>query len=248
MMMNKNSSRVLVFLFLFVLGIFVLPSITSCGKKGAASNVGLNAQLEVLNLSPDLNPISLYVDYLLQNGTTQYAYPQPSGYFYLNSVDTPIQIRSALNNATNILSLSPVINQNHKYTLFIVGLSGDTSIFPIFTEDDTTGIPPTGFGKIRFVNGAVVPNVPATGSGLDITANGTTAFSNILFRQVSNYVQLPAGNYNFNITQHSATVVLASTFLQNTTVQDGRLYTIYTYGVVGQADSLAFGAGILTNR
>jgi hypothetical protein len=244
----NNNSRILVFLFLFVMGIFVLPSITSCGKGGEATKAGFNTQLEILNLSPDLNPVTLYVDYLLQNSGTQYSYPNSSGYFYLNALDTPIQIRSALANATNIISLSPSIGANHKYTLFITGLNSNTTVTPIFTVDDTTAIPEIGFGKVRFVNAAIVANAQTASTGLDITANGTTAFSNILYKQVSNYVPIPAGNYNFLVTQHNSTVIISSTFLQNTTIQDGRLYTLYTYGVVGQTDSLAFGAGILTNR
>jgi hypothetical protein len=250
-MITRKNNRLLILLSLIVFGVFLTPFITSCGKGGEASSAGLNTQLEVVNLSPDLNAVVLYADYLLQNGTVQYTYPFPSGYFYLNTNTPPLQIRTALVAATNVITLSPTLASNHKYTLFITGFMADSALTPIFTEDDSTSIPNIGFGKVRFVNASLQLGVPVAKTGLDLAVNGvsTPAFSNIQYLGVSAYQQLPAGNYNFLINQTGSTVIISSTFLQNTPIQDGRLYTIYAYGeVVSQADSAAFGAGIITNR
>ena len=36
--------------------------------------------------------------------------------------------------------------------------------------------------------------------------------------------------------------------LPNITIQDGRLYTMYTYGLAGHTDTLAFGTRVIVNK
>ena len=56
---------------------------------------------------------------------------------------------------------------------------------------DTVLSPPAGTGGLRFVNVS-----PTALGGLDVYANGTKAFSSLVYKQVSkNYLYLPAGNY-----------------------------------------------------
>lgn len=241
-MTSKKNNGTLLFLFLCIAGMFLIPYLSSCGKSGQATNVGLNTQLNILNLSPDVHPVNLYIDFIKQ-GVNTYTYPYPSGYFFLNSIDTPIQIRSALVSTVNLLSIDYALKANHKYSLFITGINADSALTYIFTADDTTAIPNVGFGKIRFINACV--QSPA----LDLAANGTTAFTNVKYKAITNYIQLPAGNYNFQLNPTGVPgKLLPNTSVQNTTIQDGRLYTLYTYGVVDRVDSAAFGANVLTNR
>jgi len=241
-MINRNNT-LLGILFSFIAGIFFVPFISSCGKGGAASNVGLNTQLEILNLSPNVHPVNLYVGYLIQNSSALYSYPYPSGYFYLNSIDTPIQIRSSLSTTVNLISVGTPLLSNHKYSLFITGLTtGDSTVTSILTLDDTVTIPKVGFGKIRFINASVLS------PPIDVIANGTSAFPDTKYLQVTPYIQLPAGNYAFQMNPTGSPGTILTTNLAQTTIQDGRLYTLYTYGVVGRVDSAAFGAGVLTNR
>jgi len=236
-----TNRKVSVFLFLFISMVFIIPFASSCGKGGNASAVGYNTQLEILNLSPDLQPVNLYIDFL-QQGTTSYFYPTSSGYFYLNSIDTPIQIRSANFTTKNLFNIDSVLLANHKYSLFITGLQADTTY--ILTRDDFTATPEQGFGKVRFINASW----PAT--NLNVLANNTIAFSNIAYTAVSPYVQIPAGNYNFQITTTIAPNVVLSTptLSTSTTIQDGRLYTLYSYGIINRTDTSAFGAALITNR
>ena len=248
-MIGRKNSTINGFLLLIITTVFFTPYLSSCGKSGNASSVGLNVQLEVLNLSPNIQPVDLYLDYIKQN-TNSYFYPTSSGYFYLNSIDTPLQIRSAAttlanNNFFTINHLG--FQANHKYSLFIIGsyIATDTALStltPIITLDDTATIPPVGFGKIRFVNGAI------QNAGIDVTANGTPAFSAVKIAGVSPYIILPAGNYVFQLNQTATPGVILSTSLGSTTIQDGHLYTLYTYGVPLHTDSSAFNAGVITNR
>ncbi|MDB5109507.1 MAG: hypothetical protein JWR67_621, partial [Mucilaginibacter sp.] len=79
--MNKKNSSLLVYLILGVAGVLAISFIASCGKTTvlpAASNI----DLQVLNLSPDLQLVDLYIDNAKKNSTS-FSYPNSSGYFAL---------------------------------------------------------------------------------------------------------------------------------------------------------------------
>ena len=211
----------------------------SCGKT-AVSPAASNIQLQVVNAGPDILPVNLYINFTLQN-TTPYAYPNASGYITPTTIDTPIQIRTAETSGGTFFNLDYVLKPNTRYTLFVTGLRVDQNTStPIFTVD-TAAVPTVGRGKVRFVNAS--PRSP----GLDIYANGTLAFSNQAFRAVAPFIELPAGIYDFKIFNAGTNTNVINDF-PNITIQDGRLYTLYTYGIIGRTDTSAFASSILVNR
>lgn len=232
----------MVFLSLCFAGIMVVPFIASCGKSaGTVTPSTAKIQMQVVNLSPDLQPVNLYVG-LIQQSTGGFSYPYPSGYFSLTNINPPIQIRSysATVSTTNLVSIDSVIfKPNFKYTLFVTGLRADNSVGYIFTVDTAVN-PTTGRGKIRFVNAS-----PRSGL-LDITANDTLAFKASAYKSVSKFIELPAGNYNFKVKPSGSSTVISN--FPAVTVVDGKLYTLYCRGVVNGADSVAFGMGVINNR
>lgn len=249
-MRNRNNISLSIFLSLFV-GIFiVMPFISSCGKAGTVAPSSLNIQYQVINLSPDQGPVSLYINFLQVNNSIFY-YPTPSGYFALAAIDTPFQIRPAAGTTINgipvsttpVFSVDNILKPQLLYTLYITGLASVDSVKPLFTVD-TAAIPTIGRGKVRFVNAS--PRSVA----LDVTANGTpnAAFTKVPYQGISKYVELPAGNYNFQIFPTGNSTNILQT-IQSFTIQDGRLYTLYCYGLVGHTtDSLAFNAAVITNK
>jgi len=232
----KYRFSVLSLLFLTVATGMVAAMFTSCGKESNASPTGLNTQLNVVNLGPDLFPVDLYIANRKQNART-YKYGIPSGYVYLQSLETPLQIRNYLN--TTIFEKDTALATNCKYTIYLTGLLSENTRRNIFVAD-TASIPTVGRAKIRFINAS------ARTVNLDVYANGTLAYQNAGFVSISKYLEMPAGVYDFKIYATGTSTVYAD--LPNTTVQDGRLYTLYTRGVVGRTDSAAFGAGLITNR
>jgi hypothetical protein len=235
-----NKNKVMVFLFLCCGGIMVLPFIASCGKSGSVSPSQSKIQMQVVNLSPDLQPVNLLVGYIKQN-VAPFSYPSPSGYFSLNNLDTPIQIRSysALISSTNLISINTPLKSNFKYTLFVTGLRADSSITSIFTVD-TSATPAAGRGRLRFVNAS------PRSAGFDVTANGTIAFKNRVYKSVSSFIEMPAGNYDLKIMPANSNTVIST--LTGVTIVNGKVYTLYCRGIANGADSVAFGAGILSNR
>lgn len=222
-----------------ITAVLLIPQLVSCSKEGATPNTA-NAYLNIVNLSPDIRPFNLYAEFLRQ-GTTQYSYPNASGYFLQNIADTPLQIRSAVLNIIDTLNfgLGRSLNQNVRYTWFITGLRGDSSISSILTVDSGSA-PGLGRSKVRLVNAS-------PGSvGLSLFANDSLAFSNITYKKVSDYREVTSGSYNFKLTTTNAPGV-ALTTLRNLTVLDGKLYTIYTYGLLNRTDTSSFSANIILN-
>lgn len=215
-------------------------AVLSCGKTDNVIPVGNNIHFQVVNLSPDLRPINLWVGFIKRN--IPYTYPTPSGYFSMASIDTPFQIRSASATVStaNLVTVNTLLRANTKYTLFVTGLRIDSSITGIFTIDTSATTTP-GRGKIRFVNAS-----PGS-TGLDVTANGTPAFTNREYKSVSNFIEMAPGSYDMKITPTGVPLNNLKT-LNRVTIQDGKLYTIYAHGIAGRVDSAAFNAGVIANR
>ena len=243
-MVNKKNSSILIGLCLFVIGALLISIITSCGKQSNASPTGLNIQYDILNLSPDLGPIDLYIDFKQVNSITNPDIFQINqGYFYVPSADIPYQFRPYVPNGTSgttLFTRSDTLKPGLKYSLFVTGTIGDGSLKQIFTVD-TASSPVVGRGKVRFVNASA-----SATSGLDVYANGTLAFTKINYTSYTKYIELPIGNYDFQITTPGSSTVLKDQ--PNVTIQDGRLYTLYAYGYTNRTDSAAFNAGVIVNK
>jgi hypothetical protein len=239
---NKNKSGVLLGLCLLLAGVMVIPMLASCGKAGVNASSGLNARLQIVNLSADIQPFNLYAHFVKQ-GTNAYYYPSASGYFLINTIDTPLQIRTAQTvngvSPTNLLSLPGSLKPNIPYTWFVTGIRADSTLESVLTVD-TGSVPANGRGKIRFVNTS-----PGT-TGLNLTANGTIAFTNIAYKGQTNFVELTAGSYDLNVSATGTpATVLAN--IKNFTVLDGKLYTVFFYGLSNRADSATYGANVILN-
>lgn len=228
----------------------LVAGLSSCGKQNATSRPGLNIQYQVLNLSPDLGPIALFIDYKQVNGTTSpYTFSVNQGYFYVPDVPslaTPYQFRPFVRNgtvSTSLFTRSDTLRSGLKYTLFISGSynGGANSTLIQTLTVDTAAVPPVGHGKIRFADMS-----PTATAGLDVYANGTKAFSNIPYKTVTKYLEIPNGNYDVQITAAGQTAILKD--IPVVSVQDGRLYTLYAYGYTSRVDSAAFNANIIINK
>lgn len=240
-MAGRNKNSLLIFLFLFAAGAMLLLMISSCGKQSGASRSGLNIQYRVFNLSPDLGPVNLFINFNQVNTSgNPFIFGVDHGYFYVPSTDTPYQFRMATVAGTPVLNRDDILKSGAKYTIFITGSYGNNPLYPIFTVD-TAALPATGRGKLRFVDAS-----PSATGGLDVYANDTLAFSGVTYKNVSTYLELPVGNYDIKIKPTGLTTTLNEQPV--VTIQDGRLYTLYAYGYTMRADSAAFNAGIITNK
>ncbi|MCO5934335.1 DUF4397 domain-containing protein [Mucilaginibacter sp. RB4R14] len=241
-MANKNKSGILLGLSLVILGSLILPLIQSCSKTGVNASSGTNARLQIVNLSPDIQPFNLYA-FFIKQGTVVYSYPNASGYFLVNSIDTPLQIRTSTTtngiNQINLLTLPGSLKAGVPYTWFVTGIRKDSALATILTVD-TGSVPANGRGKVRFVNAA------PSAINMNLSLNDTVAFKNIAYKKVTDFVEVTAGAFNFKVAATNAPLVVLAP-VPNFTVLDGKLYTVYFYGLSNNTDSAKYNANILLN-
>jgi len=221
-------------------GLWLVSVISSCGKGPQNEAINLNIRYEVLNLSPDVFPLDIYFNYIKANpGHLTFGVNQ--GYFNVPSLVSPSYVRSSdIRVDTPLFKLTDTLKRNVQYSLFITGDVVNNSIKTIFTVDTAT-LPKVGRGKIRFVNAS-----PSGVNGFDIYANNSKMFSKTLYPKASDFVELPNGYYDFTVTDAGKTNVLKT--ITNYQIEDGRLYTLYTYGYTNRTDSAAFNAAFINNR
>jgi len=229
-------------LLLLNMAVLVLPALTSCGTGDTVTPSSSNVQLQVLNLSPDSYPIELWMN--TQRMQT-YKYNTTPAYFFLKNTD-PFQLRSTRPNDTTqiFFTYDKGFLPNTRYSLFFTGLNTERPFKSIVTVDDAEPLPEIGKGgKIRFVNASI------KSESVDIWVNEKLAIKNTDFGTVSNYITLTPGSYTFRVYP-AGTSASSIAELPNVTIQDGRLYTLYSRGIVGKAttDTAAFGLGVLPNN
>ncbi|WP_158824968.1 DUF4397 domain-containing protein [Mucilaginibacter lacusdianchii] len=195
-----------------------------CGKDNNSNVSAQNVQLLIANLSPDLYPLEFYVNNVRQGSSTTYSFNNTPAYFSLSTTNQSLAIRSSRVTG-NLFRIDTTLRSDRRYSLFVVGMYADSTYKRIFLPDDTAAVAPIGKGgRLRFVNGS-----PGTTS-FDVWANGTLAIKNIKFSAVSPYITLPAGSYTFRVfAAGTSKTELAST--PYITIQDGRLYTLYSKGI-----------------
>jgi hypothetical protein len=246
--MNNNNPGLSVLNMIYVLmaWLFIAPVLSSCSSNSNVVNPSsTTTRLLVVNASPDAGPLTAFVNNIQLGNSgnvlalrTYFRYAAIPSYYGIGNGYITMQLRTDHNIGLTTDTATIVVNKS--YSLFLVGLNSIDSLSTIFTAD-TSKLPPLGSGKIRFINAS--PRTPA----LSLSANGTSAFANIAFKQVSPYIQIPVGTYDFKVTATGApTNVL--TDLPLTTVQDGRLYTLYTRGLVGRTDTAALNLSVITNQ
>ncbi len=238
-MVEKRDRYLFNFLMVLLLAVIIIPLMASCGKSSDGTVNTDNSQIIVANLSQDVGAVDLYVNNNIQNGTSPYRYPLLGSYFYLNTIGYKMQIRANGGTKSTLVTTDSVPNRNAKYTLFITGIVADGPLKTIFVVDTST-LPAVGRGKVRFINAS------PRSSPFDIYANGTLAFKNIKVDSCTKFIDVPVGDYNFQIYANGDVSTVLNSFKQ--TVGDGKLYTIYTYGIVGRTDSAAFSSGVITNK
>nr|WP_213490047.1 DUF4397 domain-containing protein [Mucilaginibacter sp. Bleaf8] len=191
-------------------------------------------------MSPDLYPVNLFINDVRQT-TTGYSYNSTPAYASVGITNRGLQIRS-LRNGNVLFNITDSLRSNTRYSLFVTGLFTD-SIYHLFLADDTATLAPIGKGgKLRFVNAS-----PTT-TAFDLWANGTPVLKAIKFNTVSPYVVLPAGNYTFKAYAAGNSTELAN--VQNVTIRDGGLYTMYSKGIPNRAtnDTARLSLAYITNK
>lgn len=225
-----NSKRICYALFILT----GLTFIASCKKHDDNDfSATVTANVRLVNTSTDAGPSNLYVTDVLRT-TASVAYGANSGYTQTYVGDIVADARAANNSV--LASTGTTFSANSNYTFFLTGVSGTYSLIPL---NDDTPAASSGKAKVRFVQAAIGL------TSANLLLNGTALFSAQLFKGVTEYSEVNAAAYTFAVTNTGSNTLLANA---SATLQAGKNYTVYVYGISGSSGATALAVNVLANN
>ncbi len=198
-------------------------------EDNPSGNMG-DARVRVVHASPDAPAVDVLVDgsVVFQNapfeGITDFA-SVPQGTYNVKVVPTgqtsPVVIEADLS-----------LTGGSDYTVIATDVL--SNITPVILTYPGGG-PAPGNVWVRFFHGS--PDAPA----VDITTEGSILFSNVMFQQATEYLEVPAGTYDLDARVAGTTNVALN--LPGVMLEAGKVYTVYATGLVadiGAMDELYF--------
>ena len=165
--------------------------------------------------SPDLNII--LDDKLI---ATSFEYADHTGYLRFITGDRTLEFGPS--GADNIVADTTMTFENDKaYSIFVVDTYDKADILVL--NDETTA-PAAGKAKVRFLN--LAPDAPEI--DLQVADTDTSVFTGQAFKELSDFVEVDAKKYAFNVKLASGSDVLLT--LPNAVLLEGWSYTVVVRG------------------
>lgn len=186
----------------------------------------MDSFVRILHASPNAPAVDIYAngDLIVSNLAfsefTQYL-PVPSGNYNIKVYPTG-------NTTTPVINTDIYIPEGTVTNLAAVGILPDISLFQI-----SESIIPANYGEpcVRFVH--LSPNAPAVDIKL---ADDSIVFEDVSYKEVTNYVCVPAGTYSFKVTPTGSNDVVLT--VPNVKLDKNYTYTIYAVGLAGGTPEL----------
>lgn len=213
-----------------------LTLITSCKKNDDYNfESTVTANVRLVNASTDAGPSTLYMSDVLRT-QDPVAFGSSSIYYqtYVGQVDATVKTSSG----TALATTNTELNAFGKYTFFLTGKTGSYGVINL--QDDTVAAS-SGKAKVRFVQAS-----SSLTNTINVLSNGTSLFTALSYKTVSDYNEVSAGTYVFAVTNTGSNTTLASSTSVN--LQAGKNYTVYTYGDSGTNGATALGIHILADN
>ena len=201
---------------LFVLGAFVLIGLFSIEARPAHADS--MAYWRLVHASPDISSADVYVDGVklasnFQFGTVTNYIPTPAGTHKIQVVIVGQSIGAA------VMTQMVTVNPNEPYTLAILGSKPSDFALSVFQDNNTA---PTNGAKIRAYD--LSPDAGA----INLAVGNNTLVSNLTYAHASDYVNIQAGAYTFDVT----TTQPMTTLPDSATLNEGSLTSVFTVGML----------------
>lgn len=187
----------------------------------AAFAQGSAAKVRVIHASPDAPAVDVFV-----NGNavlTNVGFFAASPYLDLAAGTYRVQVApTGAGAGSAVIDANVTIEAGKAYTIAAVGPVA--SIKPQIIVDNLSA-PAAGQAKVRVYHFS--PDAPAVDVKL---ANGTTLISNLAFPDASNYLEVPAGTYDLQVTPAGGSAVVIN--LPGTKVDAGQIYSVFATNFV----------------
>lgn len=192
---------------LLTLGFAAAAFAAGCSDDDSNTGPATDAGVRVVHASPDGPSVDVLVDDAQVLSSVPYL--GSSSYLEVPAGNRNVKVNAA-GTSTTVIDADVPLTAGTDYTVIAGGLVAD--IAPIVVEDDRAA-PSSGNVKVRAVHGA--PSAPAvdiyiTAPGADLQ-EAAPALTNVPFGAASDYLSVPAGDYQVRVTPAgSKTVVIDS--------------------------------------
>lgn len=189
----------------------------------AAFAQGGTARVRVIHASPDAPAVDVFVNG--ERALTNVPFFTASDYLELPAGTYQIQVAPTGQPASAaVIDASATVQAGMAYTVAATGLVAN--IQPTIFADDLSA-PAAGNAKIRVYH--LSPDAPA----VDVKpAGGDALISGLAFPQASDYLEVPAGSYDLQVTPAGGSDVVID--LAGTAVEAGRIYSVFATDVVAE--------------
>ncbi|WP_442794884.1 DUF4397 domain-containing protein [Pelobium manganitolerans] len=212
----------------------------SCAPEEVPDRVG-EAQLRIVNAVADDLAYGFYINDTLKTGAPL-AFGEASGYLNVSAGTNQVYTERQ-GQLLPTTKFDFYLDQNKRHTLFLAGKPGTDSLIYIATVDRSTALTDT-MATVRFIN------VSADAKDLNLVfqknlVDSVNAIKNINYRTASAYTNVRAGNYFLRVKLTTGSSSLAN--LDNISLDAGKVYTVWTKGLVKGADDKAVSLKILAD-
>lgn len=160
-----------------------------------------SSSVRALHLSEDAPAVDVAVDDAVV--VEDASYRQASGFLKVKAGERNVKVQVA-NTTTAVIDADIVVNALNRYTVIAIDKVADISPL-VITDSD---LPAEGYIQLRVVHGA--PDAP----GVDVYITAPDAelaeptLENVLFKGVSDELEVPAGDYRVRVTLNDSTDVI----------------------------------------
>ncbi len=174
--------------------------------------------VNVYHAAPDAPSLDIIVDGNRIN-TQPFDYTDYSG--YLNFYTGSRSIKFSTTNAANALvDTTFSVAEGKAYSLFVISTLPDLQLLAVA---DSANAPASGKAMLRFVH--LSPDAPA----ITVTEQGgSTIFEDASFKDATNFIEVDAKTYSFDLKSTDTGEVLLNA--KDLNIRDGGFYTIITRG------------------
>jgi len=230
---------------LFKLGfILVLVSslfLMSCDEDSTSSTqptpMSSKTMVRVVHTSYDAPAVDVQVDNIV--ALTNIMYGETSGYAELDAGTRNIKVTPNGATVPVVIEAELTLEENKEYTVYAVDQLA--SISAVVSEDSRTAN--SNKAKIRFLHAS--PDAPAVdikiGSG-----SGAAAFTNASFKDITNYIEVDAGDYTFVVTPTGSTNEVL--VFDPIAVSNGMVYTVIAHGTLDNMDQYPFATRVFIDN
>ncbi|WP_179412433.1 DUF4397 domain-containing protein [Mucilaginibacter sp. E4BP6] len=191
----------------------------SCNKNNDASvNGSLSAKVKVVNTVDGSSAQDFYLDNVKLDASAV-AYEQSSDYLAAKSGSHTAKFTNSGSTTANV-SFNVSLQTDSNYTIYYT--SNGSASSSVVTTDNLTA-PAANMAKVRFIN---LSNAVTTNVDFGVSAT-SKLITNLAARAVSAYSQVTAGTTFY---LYSAGSINAMLTIPATTIQAGKIYTIYISG------------------